>query len=294
LCKWSNVTELSVERVKFDTQLLLNPNIEGKQYQQGSLYKFTVREYLLTKHNYTCVYCDCKTKPLQIEHILAKANNGTDNLSNLTLSCNDCNISKGVRFVEEFLAKDPIRLKKILSLAKVKLTDAAAVNTTRNKLLEELVLTGLRVEEGSGSLTKYNRVSQLYPKAHWIDAACNGVSGRLVHLHRNMLILKVKAMGYGNRQVTRVNKCGFPVSKAKSSKVLISPIGQIKTGDVVKVECSKGLYVGNYIGRISAINITTNFFSLNIPKQTWLSLKWLINILHKHDGYNYHNDMLVV
>jgi 5-methylcytosine-specific restriction endonuclease McrA len=287
LCRWSNVTRLSVERVKFDTQLLLNPDINGKQYQQGSLYKFTVKEYLLQKHNYKCVYCDCTNKPLQIEHILAKANRGSDNLTNLTLACNDCNKVKGVRYIEDFLAKDQVRLKKILSTTKVNLTDVAAVNATRNKLLDMLIETNLPVEEGSGSLTKFNRVDQSYPKKHWIDAACNGISGRLVKLNPKMLILKVKAMGYGNRQVTRVNKYGFPITEAKNSKTLISPLGKIKTGDIVEVVCGKGLYIGNYIGRISAINTKTNFFSLNIPKKVYFNLRWITKVLYLHDGYNY-------
>ena len=54
LCRWSPVTALSLERAKFDTQLLENPDIAGEQYQQGTLAGTELREYLLARHRHTC------------------------------------------------------------------------------------------------------------------------------------------------------------------------------------------------------------------------------------------------
>ena len=67
-------------------------------------------------------------------------------------------------------------MARILSQAKKPLADAAAVNSTRCSLYENLKATGLAVEVGSGGLTKYNRCRQNLPKTHWLDAANVGKS----------------------------------------------------------------------------------------------------------------------
>lgn len=41
------LTAISVEHVKFDTQLLQNPEIKGVEYQRGELFGYEVKEYLL-------------------------------------------------------------------------------------------------------------------------------------------------------------------------------------------------------------------------------------------------------
>jgi len=43
----SPVTAISQELVRFDTQALENPDIEGVEYQQGQLSGYEVREYVL-------------------------------------------------------------------------------------------------------------------------------------------------------------------------------------------------------------------------------------------------------
>ena len=54
LCKLINITECSFEAVRFDTQLMDNHDIEGKEYQQGTLYGYEIKEYLLDKYRHTC------------------------------------------------------------------------------------------------------------------------------------------------------------------------------------------------------------------------------------------------
>jgi 5-methylcytosine-specific restriction endonuclease McrA len=160
LIKLAPITAISQELVRFDTQLMQNPNIQGKEYQQGTLVGYETREYLLEKFGRKCAYCDAQNVPLQIEHIHPRAKGGSNRISNLTLSCEKCNIKKGTMDIKDFLKKDPERLKKIESQAKKPLADTAAVNATRFKLLEVLKDTGLPVETGSGGLTKFNRRAQ--------------------------------------------------------------------------------------------------------------------------------------
>lgn len=156
LMKFCPITEIWVERVRFDTQLMQNSEISGIEYQQGSLQGYEVREYLLEKWRRECAYCGKKDVPLQVEHIQPKSKGGSNRVSNLTLACKCCNQKKGSKPVEEFLKKKPLVLEKIKKQAKQPLKDAAAVNSTRNKIVK--VLSGLLpTKSWTGGQTKYNR-----------------------------------------------------------------------------------------------------------------------------------------
>ena len=48
---------MSQELVKFDLQRMENPDISSVEYQQGTLYGYEVRQYLLEKWGRKCVYC---------------------------------------------------------------------------------------------------------------------------------------------------------------------------------------------------------------------------------------------
>src|SRR5436305_7277470 len=165
------MSAISLELVKFDLHQLENPEISGLEYQQGTLFGYELRQYLLEKWTRACSYCGAQHIPLQVEHIQAKANGGTDRLSNLCLACDRCNKAKGKQDIRVFLAEKPDLLARILAQAKAPLKDAAAVNTTRWALYERLKQEGLPIECGSGGLTKFNRTPRNLTKEHWIDAA---------------------------------------------------------------------------------------------------------------------------
>lgn len=124
LCRYAPIAQVVMELVKFDTQKMQNPEIDGVEYQQGELVGYEVREYLLEKWGRKCAYCDTSGVPLQIEHIHPRAKGGSNRVSNLCLSCQRCNIKKGVKLIEEFLKKDNSRLEKIKQLARKPLKDA--------------------------------------------------------------------------------------------------------------------------------------------------------------------------
>ena len=91
-----------MELVKFDMQLLCNPEIQGVEYQQGTAYGYEVREYLLDKFKRTCVYCGIQKVRFEIDHIVPKSRGGTNRVTNLALSCSPCNLKKGSRTADEF------------------------------------------------------------------------------------------------------------------------------------------------------------------------------------------------
>lgn len=275
------ITEASVEIVKFDTQVMVNPEISGTEYQQGELAGYEIREYLLEKWYRTCSYCGAKDVPLQVEHIQPKATGGSNRVSNLTLSCQPCNQNKGSKPVEVFLKAKPELLKKIKAQAKAPLKDAAAVNASRWALKNRLEKLWT-VSFGTGGRTKFNRTKQGYSKDHWIDAACVGVSGERVTIREGMKPLIITAKGKGSHQVVKTDKFGFPRCKAGR----IKRVHGFSTGDIVKLIMVKGKYTGIYIGRLSGIRATGR---IDFKTPTGMvSASWKnFTLIQRSDGFNY-------
>ncbi|MEA3642750.1 MAG: RNA-guided endonuclease IscB, partial [Lamprobacter sp.] len=115
------VTSAAIETVRFDTQLMQNPEMSGVEYQQGTLAGYELREYLLEKCHRTCAYCGATEVPLEIEHIVPRSRGGSNRPSNLTLACRPCNERKGNQPVEVFLKRKPAVLKRLLAQAKAPL-----------------------------------------------------------------------------------------------------------------------------------------------------------------------------
>lgn len=283
LVKFAPIQAISQELVRFDMQLMSNPDIQGKEYQQGTLAGYETREYLLEKWNRQCAYCGAKDVPLQIEHIHPRAKGGSNSITNLTLSCEKCNTKKGTKDIRDFLKQDPTRLQKILKQAVRPLADAAAVNTTRWALFRALKEAGLPVETGSGGLTKFNRNQQNLEKTHWLDAACVGKSTPILNI-KGVKPLLITANGHGSRQSCRTDKFGFPSRYVPRFKF----VKGFQTGDIVKAVVTKGKKIGKYIGRV-AVRTSGSF---NVSTKDGLiqgiSFKTCIAI-HKKDGYAYSN-----
>ena len=252
------VTAISQELVRFDTQQMENSGISGGGYQQGTLAGYEVREFLLEKWNRTCAYCGAKDTKLEIEHIQPRSKGGSNRVSNLCLACIPCNQNKGSQDIKDFLKGKPDLLKRVLAQAKRPLVDTAAVNATRWNLYENLKETGLPVEVGTGGRTKYNRTIQGLDKTHYWDAACVGASTPEQLIYSGVKPLLIAAKGHGTRQQCRTNKFGFPVRYCSRTKFHKG----FQTGDIVKAVVTSGKKIGTYVGRVAtratgSFNIST-------------------------------------
>ena len=270
------VTHLAMELVKFDTQAMVNPEISGVEYQQGELWGYEVREYLLEKFRRKCVYCGAKDVSLEIEHIVLKSRGGSNRVSNLTLACHPCNQKKGNQTADEF------GHPHVQKLAKATLRDASAINATRWKLYQTLQGFGLPIELGTGGRTKYNRAIQNYPKTHWLDAVCVGERGQAVFVNPNHQPLIIKAVGRGNRQMTKPDKYGFPRATRQRKKMYFG----FQTGDMAKAMVTSGKKVGIYVGKLTvrasgSFNITTATNTIQGINHRFFKT------IHQSDGYNY-------
>ena len=280
LIKLAPIGSIAQELVRFDLQQLENPEISGIEYQQGTLLGYEVREYLLDSWDRKCAYCGIQNIPLQVEHIRPKARGGTNRISNLCLACDSCNKKKDTQEIEQFLAKKPDVLKRIQAQRKRPLKDAAAVNSTRWALFNQLKKTELPVTTGSGGQTKLNRTRLQLPKSHWLDAACVGKVEELKVLTSQPLL--IKATGHGTRQMCGTDKFGFPIRHKSRKQIHFC----FQTGDIISATVTAGKKVGSYMGRVLCRASGSFDIVTKMGRVAGISHKYCKPI-HKKDGYSY-------
>lgn len=300
LSKLINITKASIEYVKFDTQLLDNPDIEGVEYQHGTLYGYEIKEYLLEKYGHTCQYCGGASgdNVLEWEHKISKHNGGTDKVSNAALACHKCNKDKDSLNLDQWLEKlkanpKPSELDKKRIELITKFLDghplksknyAAWVNSYRNYLIHNAFQVVDDIEFASGGKTKYNRIEVLkLPKDHHFDALCVGEVPAEGFKNTNQPVFYIKAQGRGNRFRGNTNTCGIITVKYKDNAK--TAFG-FMSGDIVKASIPKGKYAGDYFGRLTIRK--TGSFALKTKTGTIPCINYkYCKLLHRSDGYSY-------
>jgi len=284
LQRWCPVSAISQEMVRFDLALLQNPEIQGQEYQQGTLFQVEVKTYLLTKWQHQCAYCQASATRLEIDHVRPRSRGGSNRVSNLVIACRACNEAKADLPIETFLASRPELLARIQAQLKTPLVDAAAVNSTRLRLYEELQALDLPVETGTGGRTRWNRNRMALPKAPWIDAAVVGASTPDCLRLRHVRPWSIEATGRQSRHMVNVDEFGFPRGRAKGPGC----VQGFKTGDLVKATVTKGKKVGVYTGRVAIksdgyFKITGRSFGM----VEGIHARYYCTPLHRKDGYSY-------
>lgn len=273
--------EVFIERVKFDAQLINNPDISGVEYQQGTLYESEVREYLLYKYQHTCQYCNGASGDaiLEKEHIHPKSKGGTNCIGNLTLSCRACNEAKDSLLLADWkktLGRSKLDVARKAGIERVEAgkcrtqKDMAAVNSTRNALFYTVLNKGFTVSTGTGGMTKFNRKQHGLPKDHALDAVCVGEPIHQPIVDWQKPVIEIKCTGQGAYQRTRLNKYGFPRGYLMRKK----QVEGFATGDMVKAVVPTGKKQGQYTGRIA---VRANGY-FNIQSKDGL----IQGISHKH------------
>lgn len=186
------ITKVVVEVASFDTHKMQNPEISGVEYQQGELQGYEVREYLLEKWGHKCAYCGKADVPLEIDHIIPKSRGGSDRISNLTLSCHECNQRKGNRTAEEFGHPE------IQAKAREPLRAEAFMNAIRWQLVSRL-----GCDWTYGYITKYKREKLNLEKSHVNDAFV--IAGGNSNHVRTGYIYKAKQVRRQNRSLFKAN-----------------------------------------------------------------------------------------
>ncbi len=194
ICRILPVTSVTVEVAQFDTQLMKNPDIANKQYQQGPQLGFwNTREYILFRDNHQCQHCHGKSKDpvLNVHHIESRKTGG-DNPDNLITLCKTCH---------KAYHRGEIKLK--LKRNSRSLRDAAAMSVMRWRVYNELKQSlDIPVHLTYGYLTKYMRIAYGLEKSHAIDARC--ISGNSTAEPDGQLF-RFKQLRRHNRKVMKSN-----------------------------------------------------------------------------------------
>ena len=259
------ITAIRIERNKFDTQLMLNPDITGIEYQQGTLMGSQVRAYIYERDNSRCVYCGTRRRKLQLDHARPRAI-GSNRVDNLILSCQECNLAKRNRPIEEFLANKPELLKAILDrVNRSNMAGAAHINAVLPALVRSLEETGLPVHLGDAASATHHRRRLNIRKTHCYDAALLGIGDRTIR-ELPGVVLHLKPQNGNRKQRARVDKHGTPTgAKFRADQKLPKHLRQrnpaaghsgkkrrygdrmIGTGDIVQVQKGKDTHVGRAV-----------------------------------------------
>jgi hypothetical protein len=241
------LTRIEIERVRFDMALMQNPEVEGVEYQRGTLAGWEVRTYVLVKWNYRCAYCHQSSDRFELDHILPRSRHGSNRVSNLCLACHTCNATKGDRTASEW------GYPEVEAQAKAPLRDAAAVNATRYALCDALRTLGWPLRTWSGGRTRWNRERFGLAKDHALDALC---VGDLVGVQPGRgRTLQIQATGRGGYQRTNVDAAGFPRGYLTRQK----RVQGYQTGDLVRAEVPGHLKTaGRHTGHV-AVRVTGSF-----------------------------------
>ena len=304
LGKLFNITHCSFEAVRFDTQMMDNPEISGVEYQQGTLLGYEIKEYLLDKYGHVCQYCGGESgdSVLEWEHIRPRSKGGSDSMKNATLACHTCNQDKGNLSLDEWAAveravKGPAPRKKLAEarlkgIEQVKAHKAPKVSNrycawssaSRRHVEKALFDIFGNVECASGGRTKYNRSRLGLPKDHHYDALCVGTVPE--HGYKDLThgyCLYTMAMGRGSRRRGKPNSCGILVVKYKKTPKRVKGF---QTGDIVVAEIPNGKYAGRHVGRVVtrqkrqfSIRTTTGELISTNPKNC--------KVLQRNSGYRY-------
>lgn len=303
--KISPIVSVTLEHVKFDTQLIDNPLIYGVEYQQGPLYKQNLWQYLLVRDAHTCQLCQgvSEDKILTMEHNTPRCQGGSYSITNLCVACYSCNQDKAARNLEEYLAaletkKRPgklhiARIRNIRSLLETK--GRSKKSTRQNAIMNQLRWLlkdlydqpGINLQLTNGAQTALNRKDGSFEKYHWLDAAVLGDDGANVQIPDVVEILHMHAYQTSSRQMVDVDKFGFPRAKPREPKVKFGET-LFKTGDLVKVNYTRGKKYphGFYIGCIRSYRRTGSFtVRINTGEMTttWKN----ITKLQSANGYRY-------
>lgn len=158
------VHRTTIEVAQFDMQKLRNPEIEGKQYQQGPQLGFwNVREYVLARDSHTCQWCQGKSKDpiLNVHHIESRKTGGDspDNLITLCETCHD--------LIHRTQQEDKIHRKNR------SFRDTTHMGIMRQRIYSRAKAMFQDVHLTYGYITKHTRITNNLEKSHLIDARCS-------------------------------------------------------------------------------------------------------------------------
>ena len=202
------ISKTIVETASFDIQKIQNPEISGKEYQEGNKLGFwNVRGYVLFRDNHTCQHCKGKSKDkiLNVHHIESRKTGG-DSPNNLITLCETCHndYHKG---------KIELKVKRGQSFK-----DTTFMGIMRWSFYEQLKSKYVNISMTYGYITKNTRIENGLEKSHRVDARC--ISGNpLSKPSKYWYYIEKKRCQ--NRQIHKINILKGGKKKLNQAKYIV-------------------------------------------------------------------------
>lgn len=263
------VVNIIVETAEFDTHKLKNPNINGKEYQNGEQKDFyNVKSAVLNRDNYTCQICGEKDTRLEVHHIQYRSKGGSNRMDNLVTLCSDCH--------------DKIHDGELEFNRNVKsFKHASHMNIMRKRLVQSLKNEFGNVFETFGYLTKYYREKLGIVKSHCNDAFVISHNFDAEFLDVEFLYRKVRRH---NRQLHKSKPSKGGKRRRNQSNYIINGFRRFDKVLYNGVECfifgkrSSGYFqLKTFDGTVISQGVSSKMLKLLEPIKGWL-IDWRVAI----------------
>jgi hypothetical protein len=157
------ICRTTIEVAQFDIQKIKNPEIAGKEYQEGAQLGFcNVREYVLARDGHICQWCKGKSKdPILNVHHIESRQIGGDSPDNLITLCETCHDLIHRTHQEHQIERKSSSFR-----------DATQMGIIRWRIYSCAKALFPNVHLTYGYLTKHTRITNHLQKSHLIDARC--------------------------------------------------------------------------------------------------------------------------
>ncbi len=199
------IKNVIVEVAKFDIQKIMNPEINGKEYQQGNLFDYqNMVSYLQVRQNNICPYCkkEFKGEPKATHHIYRHGDSRRSNRPDgLLLLHKSCHVDLHEKHREKEFQKPVKRYEP-----------STFMSIIHKRFYEDI--TGLQVTYGY--ITQMKRNEYNIEKTHFNDAFI--IAGGTQQVRCKPIIIEQR---HRNNRVLQLNRKGFkPSIKRERSKIL--------------------------------------------------------------------------
>jgi len=262
--------KLNIEVGKFDVQMMINPNIQGTDYQQGQGFGYyDVRHYVFARDEYTCQICKKKEGILVQHHIIRRQDGGSDRADNLITLHDKCH----EMFHQGKVRADFKKLKQY--------KEPPFMNSIRKRICK-------RYPEAKvcyGSFTKPKRIELGLEKTHYNDAIA--ISNPSCIRENWNEYLKIKQFRKKKRSLHEsIPRKGHKVKNIvqKRNKKNTKSVGEWNLGDKVLFDSKIGFLTG-FTGKKGAYikSINDEYLTLSGKNYKQVPLKSLSLINHNNN-----------
>jgi len=166
-----------IEVGKFDAHKMINPEIEGVEYQKGDLYDYeNIKAYLIARENNRCQICkkEYDGNGWHTHHIKQRKDGGSNRAENLALVHSNCHENYHLGKLPNFKFKKSKGYKE----------------TTFMNILRQQIFQKLDCKITYGNITKVDRQNLKLEKTHYNDAIAVSETNKIKENDNTLFYIK--------------------------------------------------------------------------------------------------------